>query len=615
MSSVSLNSSMRTNLLSLRETAKLQDISQLRLSTGLKVNSAIDNPSAYYTAQALNNRANDLGALLDSMGQGISTIKAATETLNTATGFLQQMTSVATQAVDSSIAKKEVSIEVLKEKGAMVATTKSELKAQLAGAKTGDVIVVMGIIEMGDESLTVKNGVTLAGARYALEKYDLNGQFKAENKAVINFDRKSTTEAKGLIMGTNSVLSDLEVNLNSDYTGSSGGTIFIANATGVKLHNLNLTLTSSRVTASGFMGAINNSVDALTELSGNINIKTSGSSVAGIAQQRYFNIATLRITKDANVNIETTGDRSCGLAYGNVYSEGNIKIKTLGALSHGLEVEAVSTIAGNVDAHISGASSYAIKENLNILGSAKIMLRSNSTAVIDKNINVAAGAIIGYYKNNQYTLYQAVSANIINNSTNFDTNANYNKSAYTYEQVIAEMDAAQISTEEESDCYVSDIHNQPFNNILSQYDSLIKDSSYKGINLLKKDDLKINFNENGSNQIIVKGQDASSEGLGLKEVDWKTLKDVENSLRYITNAISTVRSMTAEFGNYYSIISTRQNFTENMINILNEGRDKLTLADMNEESANMLALEVRQQLSVNSLSLASQSLQSILKLF
>ena len=62
-------------------------------------------------------------------------------------------------------------------------------------------------------------------------------------------------------------------------------------------------------------------------------------------------------------------------------------------------------------------------------------------------------------------------------------------------------------------------------------------------------------------------------------------------------------------------VQTREEFTENLINVLEEGSDKLTLADMNEESANMLALQTRQQLAINSLSLAYQEAQSVLKLF
>ena len=68
-------------------------------------------------------------------------------------------------------------------------------------------------------------------------------------------------------------------------------------------------------------------------------------------------------------------------------------------------------------------------------------------------------------------------------------------------------------------------------------------------------------------------------------------------------------------GNNLSIIQTRQNFTEALTDILETGADKLVLADMNETSAEYLMLQTRQQLAVNSLSLASQSAKSILSLF
>ena len=87
---IQLTSSMRSNLLSLQNTTKLQSITQERLATGLKVNSAIDNPSAYYTAQSLSNRASDLSALLDSLSQGIQTIKATNTIIETAQIFLHK---------------------------------------------------------------------------------------------------------------------------------------------------------------------------------------------------------------------------------------------------------------------------------------------------------------------------------------------------------------------------------------------------------------------------------------------------------------------------------------------------------------------------------------------
>ena len=79
MSNITLNASMRSNLLSLKNIAIQMDKTQLILATGKKVNSAIDNASSYYQARSLTNRAADLTALLDSMGQGIQTIEAATQ--------------------------------------------------------------------------------------------------------------------------------------------------------------------------------------------------------------------------------------------------------------------------------------------------------------------------------------------------------------------------------------------------------------------------------------------------------------------------------------------------------------------------------------------------------
>mgnify|MGYP001087559410 FL=1 len=77
MADVILSGAMRSNLLSMQNTAKLLDQTQERVATGLKVNSAIDNPQSYFTAQGLNNRASDLNSVLDNMGLAVQTITAA----------------------------------------------------------------------------------------------------------------------------------------------------------------------------------------------------------------------------------------------------------------------------------------------------------------------------------------------------------------------------------------------------------------------------------------------------------------------------------------------------------------------------------------------------------
>ena len=90
---------------------------------------------------------------------------------------------------------------------------------------------------------------------------------------------------------------------------------------------------------------------------------------------------------------------------------------------------------------------------------------------------------------------------------------------------------------------------------------------------------------------------------------------INDSLDAIAKGMDYLRDYASELGNNFSIIETRQNFTENLIDVLETGSDNLVLADMNEESANYLALQTRQQLAINSLALASQSAQSVLKLF
>lgn len=174
-----------------------------------------------------------------------------------------------------------------------------------------------------------------------------------------------------------------------------------------------------------------------------------------------------------------------------------------------------------------------------------------------------------------------------------------------------------------------------FNDILDQIDGVAKDSGYKGVNLLNGGNLSVKFNEDGTSKLDIKGVKAFSGGdgeLGLVDgADWGKVASADKgataeettaqntainaSIKAVDDAISKLRSMASEFGNNYSIVQSREDFTENLINVLTEGADKLTLADMNEESANMLALQTRQQLAINSLSLASQAAQSVLKLF
>jgi flagellin-like hook-associated protein FlgL len=155
-----------------------------------------------------------------------------------------------------------------------------------------------------------------------------------------------------------------------------------------------------------------------------------------------------------------------------------------------------------------------------------------------------------------------------------------------------------------------------YNALLTQMDQLATDANYKGSNLLAGDTLTVAFNADGSSSLDVVGFDASSAGLGLTPAanNWAAPADLTTDQGLLDTALTTLRTNAATLGSNNSVITTRQDFTGGMINTLTTGADNLTVADPNEEGANMLALQTRQQLGIAALGMASQSQQAILKL-
>ncbi|WP_116653007.1 flagellin [Pelagibacterium sediminicola] len=158
-----------------------------------------------------------------------------------------------------------------------------------------------------------------------------------------------------------------------------------------------------------------------------------------------------------------------------------------------------------------------------------------------------------------------------------------------------------------------------YNELLGQIDELAADSDYNGVNLLggTDNDLKVIFNERGSSEITIKSVDFTSSGLGLAPVsgDFATEAEINGVLDKLKGALGELRSQASQFGSNLSVVETRQDFTKDMINVLETGAANLTLADTNEEAANLLALQTRQQLSSTALSMASQADQAVLRLF
>jgi flagellin-like hook-associated protein FlgL len=167
-----------------------------------------------------------------------------------------------------------------------------------------------------------------------------------------------------------------------------------------------------------------------------------------------------------------------------------------------------------------------------------------------------------------------------------------------------------------------------YHQVLSQIDLLASDSGYKGVNLLNGTTVThtVKFDEKGDSSLAITGFDATADGVTLSLTThsvngWVSaggsadLAEINSSVTQLDAATSALRVEAQKLSTNLSTITIRQDFTSKMINTLQDGAANLTNADMNEEGANMLMLQTRQQLGTTSLSLASQAAQSVLRLF
>jgi flagellin len=157
-----------------------------------------------------------------------------------------------------------------------------------------------------------------------------------------------------------------------------------------------------------------------------------------------------------------------------------------------------------------------------------------------------------------------------------------------------------------------------YNNIVTQITTTAQDSSFNGINLLNGDDLKLTFNETGTSTLNISGVTYSATGLGLNSLtagtDFLDSASANKVLTSLDAASSTLRTEASTLGSNLSVVQIRQDFSKNLINVLQTGSSNLTLADTNEEAANSQALSTRQSIAVSALALANQSQASVLQL-
>jgi flagellin len=157
-----------------------------------------------------------------------------------------------------------------------------------------------------------------------------------------------------------------------------------------------------------------------------------------------------------------------------------------------------------------------------------------------------------------------------------------------------------------------------YNNVITQITTTAQDASFNGINLLNGDDLKLTFNETGKSTLNISGVTYSATGLGLTTLvsgtDFLDNNSGNKTIAKLSSASDALRTEASSLGSNLSIVQIRQDFSKNLINVLQTGSSNLTLADTNEEAANSQALSTRQSIAVSALALANQSQASVLQL-
>jgi flagellin-like hook-associated protein FlgL len=601
MSDITLSSGIRQNLLSLQQTSADLTTTQEALATGKAVNSASDNPSAFFTSQTLTNNANALSALLDQIGQGSQTISAADNGLTGVTSLLQQALSTATQAQQSATGtltyssitgtgtigadSTQTTSNTFSTTGLTAATlsTTTASDANIAGLSSGNKLV----FTIGSTTATATFGASDSGATFAdstgLASY-LSTTF---GSAATVSDSGGNLSITSNVVGTNvsavTGTGAAGAAFSAPTTSAAGSQLVLTDAGGAHstLYYVNSADTSnSEAATNGTFSNLTELVDAING-SSNTSSEITASSVNGGTQLQLANHSgtTGSITVGGDVGSSLGFNTT---AYDNNYNSSlatavngsqtlTIQVGTDSAhtLTFGTGTGQISTLAG-LNTALSGLGDVTATVN----GSGNLVLAPTSTSTI--TVSGSANGTIGL-------------------ATSTTPNATV---------VTANSTRATLQTN--------------FNNLLTQINQLASDASYNGVNLLTGNNLTVDFNQAGTSSLTIQGVNDSSTGLGLSQLNNGEFQDdatISSIISNLNNAISSVQAQTETFGTNASTITTRQTFETNLINTLQTGASNLVAADQNQESANLLTEQTQQQLEISALSIANQANQSVLKLF
>ena len=630
MSDIVLSAGVRQNLLSLQNTAHLMSITQNRLATGKKVNTALDNPTNFFTSAALNSRAGDLGALLDSMSNGIKTLEAADNGITAIAKTIEQMQSTLRQArQDKSFKPTSYSID-----------PSATGNLSFSGGSIGSAPVNIGLQAMTPGSVT-RSTVT-AGADYvpptpavpgtpssitATNTFtNINLSNNADNEfsfdVTLGGDTVSITLTQADAGGDNIVdideaIAAIQTQLDAYNAGAGLGVTVGKDGAGTRL-----TFTADAPGATALTvdngAATGTGVTATVADLGIANLGGVGETDTGTANQPAVDrIITITTAAGTTGNIVLTSANAATAAAARITIQNAINAVpglngtiTVGGTGNRIDLSGATdgsnsiTVGGADVDDVFGAGRTVVGgivgtpdrvktvdelvAEINTTLSGQVRASNDNGRLRIENLSTTALDLAGY-NNTTGVIDGSVGATSINGN---DVRVNFAKQ---------------------------------FNGYIDQLNKLADDASFNGVNLLRGDKLKITFNEAGTSTIEIQSKDASGNAnpintstLGILQVmnaEFDSDDQIDARLNILGDALATLRAQGSAFGSNLSIVQNRQDFTKAMINTLQTGADNLVLADSNEEGANMLALQTRQQLSTTALSLSAQADQAVLRLF
>jgi len=535
----------------------LIDSVQLRLATGLKINSALDGAQKFFTSQSLSNRASDLGRLLDGINLSIRTIEEANTGVTAVSALVEQAQAIAEDAKSATLAASGFaqikSSKNLNTTGALVAASGGTIAV-------GDDITISVVRANGTVVTSAANVVNFAAADTI---YNVAGYINAD--AAINPYVQATVDANGRL-----TLTSKEV----------GASIRIQDGT-----------TSLGADGYAFLG-LETFVGTEETVAGT---RQGGTAIAG--RTLYSQLTNGVATNGLYNSSDTLGAQAGFLDNAGADSiqvilniDGVITTTTAALLDTNTIQDLIDDINNNATVNTKVVASFNRTtgrielEFADSVGYVDLQFQANAASTID----------FGFSGSQSVVAAAVIPTDVVLGAAGNDISERFNFSG-------SNADVTQFQDD--------------FNTIRGQIDSLVEDANIRGVNLLQGDTLTTFFNEDRTNTLATVGSDLSAAGLGIKVANFSNTANVQLSIDATITALDTVRNFGTTIANSLSIIQTRRDFTESTISILKAGAADLVTADQNEEGANLLALQTRQQLGVTALSLAAQSQQSVLRLF